>query len=202
MTVAITVLSFLSALSTVADVQALLEDLLQGGNTTVVDCQRMLSQTLGWTAISPSGVLLSGKLVSVRDKNIADLAEEVGEQTPIFHYFAAFGYGPEPLRVYVPTNQTQGDLEAYQRIEPGVFLRVEPLRRIGNYAVFDIPFPGDVIVCHPTKQDHLLEKALAPQGPPPSTDPALKEKWRFYRAAPETVAGPIPLILIHGLTTD
>ncbi|MCC6154069.1 MAG: hypothetical protein IT367_09950, partial [Candidatus Hydrogenedentes bacterium] len=35
-----------------------------------------------------------------------------------------------------------------------------------------------------------------------SEDPAAKSNWDFVRTAPDEVDGPIPLILIHGLSTD
>lgn len=35
-----------------------------------------------------------------------------------------------------------------------------------------------------------------------STDPAAKKKWKFMRVAPDTVDGPVPLVLLHGLSTD
>lgn len=35
-----------------------------------------------------------------------------------------------------------------------------------------------------------------------SEDPAAKAKWQLIRTAPDAVNGPVPLILIHGLSTD
>jgi len=35
-----------------------------------------------------------------------------------------------------------------------------------------------------------------------SEDPAAKANWKLTRTAPDEMDGPMPLILVHGLSTD
>ncbi len=195
-------LIFLS-LGSVADVDSLLSDLLSGGEADAADVQRALCRTLHWTTVSPSGITVSGKRAAVLELGREELQSELGDGVAFLQYFSVGGEGPEPLRVHVPADANRGAIEVYRRVEPGLFLRTaDPPVRYQNHVFFEASFPGEFVVREEDEDSHVSAKGLFPEYPTPDMDPSRKEVWRLFPVAPQEVAGPVPLVLIHGAGMD
>lgn len=190
-----------AALGTVADVQSILSGTLEGAGVSVAEAQRALSETLGWSVSTRSGVVAAGRAVRIQELDPALVYKELGDDTEVLQYFEVIGQGPAPIRIHVPAN-VETPISVHRRIEPELYLRLDSVVREKNHVRIDVSWPGEFLVCPERKPTESEGKALLPESPPPSSDPALKAKWRFYRAVPEAATGPTPLILIHGATTD
>lgn len=197
-----TALIVVGILGSVADVEAALHDTLQGGPASAAGAQAVLSQTLGWSFVSQSGVVVSGREPRVQDLEPADLAVEVGANVPIQHYFRVSGRGPAPLRVHVPIHRGSGRVKVLRRIEPGLFVRLAKAAVRRQHLSFELSWPGEFVTLEVGGDRSEDAKLLFPEYPPASSDPELKRYWRLYRVGAAELVGPIPLVLIHGAGTD
>lgn len=189
-------------LSLAPDLQAALDARLAGGPPAAPAMQHALAERMGWVAVSPRGVRVAGRNAAVRDLDPADLAGEHTGDTGVWHYAAVGGQGPDPLRVRAPLPRGARDVVVHRRVEPGLWLRVDaPVTVSGGMAEFQAAYPGRFVWSAPPAGGDA-EKGAIYRTPPPSRDPARKEKWRLYREFPEACVGPYPLVLFHGLGTD
>jgi pimeloyl-ACP methyl ester carboxylesterase len=203
MSISLCLLMVLSSPATVADVQSRLHTTLVGGSATSADAQRALNRLLGWSHESRAGIVVGGKRVSVTDLDVGDVHREVGYEAPVEHFFEVFGEGPQTIRVHVPVKKDQGEMEVYRRAAPGLYVRIgDPLKPKAGYVSFATPAPGRFVARHVDVHSYPdFEKSFF-DVTPPSEDPAAKVNWRLYRAEPALIAGPTPLVLIHGMGTD
>lgn len=194
------------------DISTALHETLQG-RANAADIQQALNETLGLQAVSPSGIRVTGRQVSVRELDKEIWAEELAPEAAVWSAIAVDGHGPEPLQVLAPLpgpgdpGRPEGFCEwaGYLRTGAGLFLKLDSETTAdGGHVAFECPASGDyLIAAEPPRADDPLEKAaFMPSSPPPSRDPALKEKWGLFPVAPDVVSGPVPLILVHGAATD
>lgn len=186
------------------DVPGLAHDFLHGGNATAVDIQRTLAEARGWAAFADNGLILSGRSVTLQTHDPERVTKEVGTGAPVEYFFKVDGRGPKFLRIYIPTDPSlAGEYEIYRRLANGVYARLETsARQRYGYLSYELEGPGWLAV---RKTDEFsyppLDKAIFDFAPAVDT-PEAKVNWRLQRELPDTVAGPMPLILIHGLATD
>ncbi|NIA12550.1 MAG: hypothetical protein GWP08_00620 [Nitrospiraceae bacterium] len=187
-----------------ADVQGLFYDALHGGPSTVADVQRAYARLIGRLDESPSGVVASGKNVSVVDLDPKSVQAETNSEAPIQHYFEVLGEGPRPLRVYVPVTAESGEMEVYRRASPGLYVRLrQPPARSGTSVSFEANAPGQFVVREVDEYSYAGADALKLSCPQEvSEDPAAKAAWSLFRVEPELITGPVPLILVAGAGTD
>jgi len=187
----------------VAELQAVINDTLDGGPSTAVDIQRTLCRLLRWTDRSDSGVVVGGFRVRVRDLDRSEISVETGSEAPIDRYFEVKAQGPAPVRVHVPVSDPNAEYEVYRKVSAGTYLKVgATLVREKNAIAFESASPGSFVTREVDEFSYpLLDKGFF-DFTPPSSDPAAKAAWRLYRVEPERVYGPIPLVLIAGAGTD
>ncbi len=186
----------------VVDFQRAYRDALDGSPNAVVQAQRAMNVLMGWQAESPSGVIAMGKNVRVVDLSPARIQRDARTTAPIARAMRLSGTGPT-LRVYVPLDD-DAEHEVYWRESAGLYVRLEnAVRQDGRWLTFKAPFPGEYVV---REKDAYSDPAGDPPPfldfIPPSSAPEAKALWRFYRAEPTRVAGPTPLILLHGMGND
>lgn len=144
------------------------------GELTSAAAQRALSETMGWSARSESGVAVAGRRARVRDLDPGQLLRELERPVPFLHYFEANGEGPEPLRISVPVPESAGEIEVYRRIEPGIFMRIAaPVTRRGDYASFEAGWPGRFVVREADEFSAPATKGFFKSEPKESLEPTL-----------------------------
>ncbi|MBN2307811.1 MAG: hypothetical protein JXR94_02500, partial [Candidatus Hydrogenedentes bacterium] len=183
-----------------ADLQGLVNEALTGGPATSLDCQRAIVEMLGRRAESASGVVAGGEDVSVKDLDPARAQDELATDAPVARFFEVDGRGPEPIRVSAPLAAESGEVEVYRRVSRGLYVRLgDAPRKLGGRVWFTADRPGRFIVrtvdeySSPTLDAKFLDFG------PSSSEPEAKAEWRLYPLYPELVAGPVPVVLIHGM---
>lgn len=186
----------------VADVERALENTLAGHGGSVAEAQRALSATLGWSAVSESGVIVAGDRPVVEDLPAARIHEEAGHPVPVLRYFRVGGRGPRPLEIHVPVPEDVKEAEVFRHAAPQLFLRVEEFTHQRRTVSFKADFPGRFVVRKPDEHSYIDAKSIFPEYPEPSAEPGAKQNWHFSRVEADTVTGPLPVVLVHGASTD
>lgn len=185
-------------LGAVTDIDGALRSALAGSAGTVAEAQAAWAETLGLRATTATGVIASGREVRVRDLDPGELEDEVTPGARLTHYVEVDGAGPAPLRLFIPRPRDGRSATVYRRLEPGLFVAPSTSPAVvGNYLRIDVDLPGRFVVHEPAVPEE--GKLVFPEFPDPVDDPALKEHWRVYRVGAREVAGPVPLVLIHGI---
>lgn len=188
---------------TAADFQHHMTDLLLGGPSTVVDCQRELMQTLGRRVEAASGIVATGRAVRVTDLDPATIAPELPADFPLRACFEVKAHGPDPIRLLLPVDENRTPA-VYRRVSRGLFARLpRPPKREGQYAVFESSHPGRFVVAD-SPPEHLgnAGKTGLFDFTPTTADPGARSHWGLFRVRPSEINGAIPVVLIHGLSID
>ena len=173
------------------------------GHANVLAAQQALSETLGWSAKSASGVVASGRRVRVDDIDAEELTRELERPVPVLHYFEVNGEGPDPLKISVPVGEDTGEIEVHRRLEEGVFLRsAQPVERVGGYARFEAKWPGRFVVREVDAESIVDSRGFFVIDDGASLNPLLRVNWKLAPIAPEVISGPVPLVLVHGAETN
>lgn len=191
-----------------ADVQYHVQQVLEGGNSTAVDCQRELATLLGRRDESASGVVAAGQGVSIKDLDASALAGDWPSGVRMRLGFQVRARGPEPIQILAPVANDGGEAEGhelavYRKASRGLYVRLlQAPKRSGRYLTFESSHPGRFVVCSTRETGSSAEKAALFDFTPTTSDPSARTSWGLFPVRPEEIAGPVPVILVHGLTTD
>jgi hypothetical protein len=127
--------------------------------------------------------------------DIGMLSEELGAEVTVERYFQIDGRGPRPLEVSIPL-PVNSAANVYRRIEEGLLVMANGVRREEGELQFIAGYPGEFVVCDGAPPETHLEKGLF--GAPTSREPAVKEEnWSLKRLHADVLTGPTPLITFH-----
>jgi pimeloyl-ACP methyl ester carboxylesterase len=186
-----------------ANIQRSVEESLSGAPGGAVSTQRALAQFMGWRAQSPRGIEVFGDDVRVTDLNAGFVRRELNTAAPIHRVFRIGGRGPKPLSIALPPLANRRPLELYQRVGLSLYMRTRE-QPAWNGDVLSVSglFPGVYVsrpvdeYSNPEPQAGFFERPIL------STDPEAKADWKFTRVDADDMTGPIPILLIGGLSGD
>ncbi len=183
---------------------------LRDEGSTALDCQRAIAQFLGTSIRLSDGMLVNGETVAVKTAALPVPPDRIDASVLRAQAITVSATGSLPLTLSVPFPAEGSSIAVYRRIGEDLYMRVPlaPGTRFG-FLEFLLDYPDEYVVTE--EVDEEVPETPLP-GPRPTGDffdftpvsaaPEAKAAWDFYPIAPETIAGPVPLILVHGMVSD
>jgi hypothetical protein len=197
-----------TASASIVEFQWHLQRTLRDEGSTAVDCQRAIAALLGQAASFSGSILVNGEAVdgkAVASQTFSDHMDSSVVRAQSITVPASSGW---PVTLSVPRPADGHVITVYQRIGEDVYIRVPPASGAYPAAIgFLLRFPGEYIVAEEEESPESPPAGAFPMGDffdfsPVSAAPEAKAAWDFYPVAPDVIAGPVPLILIHGMVSD
>jgi hypothetical protein len=166
--------------------------------------EHVLRTLLADAARTPEGVVAVAPQVSLRDLDPATVSREWTSQVPPRHAIEVDASGGSPIRILAPVWPGMTDPAIYRRVEPGLYVRAlgRP-ERCGASVAFTVSYPGAYVIRESdAKLLQSAEKGAFFDFTPTTDDPAARVDWGLFRVRPRAIPGPIPVILVHGFTTN
>ena len=178
-----------------------LQRALAGEGSTAVDCQRAIARFLHHAVHLPEGITVTGRAVTVEEAG--PVPEELDPHVYDARLLRIRAAGPEPVVIQVRPAEPGGTVSVYRRVSAGLYVRIPPADTAspGN-AAYEAGYPGEYVIAR--EQEPHASKGLPELFDflPVSSAPEAKENWELYPVAPDTISGPVPLLLVHGLGTN
>ena len=195
----------------VGEFQWHLQRTLRDEGSTALDCQRAIARFLGKSVTLSNGMLLNGDAVAAKTAALPVTPDRIDASVLRAQAITVSATSSLPLNLSIPFPAEGNVIAVYRRIGEDLYMRVPlaPGTRFG-YLEYLLEYPGEYVVTEEDEDEEIPETPLpgpAPTGDffdftPVSAAPEAKAAWDFYPMAPETIAGPVPVILIHGMVSD
>ncbi len=195
----------------VGEFQWHLQRTLRDEGSTALDCQRAIARFLGKSLTLCNGMLLNGDAVAAKTAALPVTPDRIDASVLRAQAITVSATSSLPLNLSIPFPAEGNGIAVYRRIGEDLYTRVPlaPGTRFG-YLEYLLEYPGEYVVTEEDEDEEIPETPLpgpAPTGDffdftPVSAAPEAKAAWDFYPMAPETIAGPVPVILIHGMVSD
>ncbi len=182
-----------------------LQRTLSGEGSTALDCQRAIAEFLKKTVALPGGTLVNGEAVAAKQGGMPVSQGKLDSTVSHAESFTISMAGTGSVKVLVPAPGEGSSVSLYLRVEPDLYIRVPGLSRpVAGHFLFDADYPGEYVVAHepetPAPEPSIVGDFF--DFTPVSSAPEAKQAWTFSPIAPEAIAGPVPLVLIHGMVSD